>query len=440
MIDKDLAPPAPIGLRGALPRKVWPWCAVVLVGAAISLSGTAWTWFGRGDQPQVGAKPPPATKRLSIVPVALTSQLDVLGSVNVGHGVVIVAPFDGVIGEKMASLGESVAAGDVLLKMDDGEIQARLREAQSALLKAAMAENDIRHWEVGPDVTRARRALEAAQVTLMSLDRKVSETKGLLDRGIVSSDEYTSLVQQRDSQKLLVAGAQQDLTVAAARGGADGRRLAELELEVAKGKFTDVKRQADGAVVRTPAAGVLMRPAPSGQPGSAPTTVELGSRVQRGQALFTVADMASLVVDGKVDEIDVNHIRVGQPVVITSDAFPGAPLGGRVIGVSAEADRDTSSKAAVFNVRAAIVGADEARRRSIRIGMSARLTIAVQSKADAIIVPVAAVQRRSTGDWVTIANPQSGQTEYREVVLGSTTMTGVEVLSGLRSGEQLIIP
>jgi multidrug efflux pump subunit AcrA (membrane-fusion protein) len=163
VIDKDLAPPAPIGLRGALPRKVWPWCAVVLVGAAISLSGTAWTWFGRGDQPQVGAKPPPATKRLSIVPVALTSQLDVLGSVNVGHGVVIVAPFDGVIGEKMASLGESAAAGDVLLKMDDGEIQARLREAQSALLKAAMAENDIRHWEVGPDVTRARRALEASQ-------------------------------------------------------------------------------------------------------------------------------------------------------------------------------------------------------------------------------------------------------------------------------------
>jgi multidrug efflux pump subunit AcrA (membrane-fusion protein) len=150
--------------------------------------------------------------------------------------------------------------------------------------------------------------------------------------------------------------------------------------------------------------------------------------------------MASLVVDGKVDEIDVNHIRVGQPVVITSDAFPGAPLGGRVIGVSAEADRDASSKAAVFNVRAAIVGADEARRRSIRIGMSARLTIAVQSKTDAIIVPVAAVQRRSTGDWVTIANPQSGQTEYREVVLGPTTMTGVEVLSGLRSGEQLIIP
>jgi HlyD family secretion protein len=393
----------------------------------------------RGDLPQVGAALSQGGALLSVVPVALTTRLDILGSVSAGRAVVIIAPFDGVIGEKKVSLGDCVAAGDVLLKMDDGEIQSRFREAQSALLKAAMAENDISHWEAGPEVTRARRVLEAAQVTLASLDRKVIETKGLLDRGIVSGDEYASLVQQRDSQKLLVAGAQQDVTVASARGGAEGRRLAELDLDVAKAKFADIRRQVEGATVRTPAAGVLMRPAPSGQVGAAPTMVELGSRVQRGQALFTVADMESLVVDGKVDEVDVNHIRAGQPVTISSDAFPGDPLSGRVISVSAEADRDTSSKAAVFNVRAAIVGGDDARRRSIRIGMSARLTVTVQTKEAAIVIPLAAVQRRPTGAWVTVANAQTGEMEDREIVLGSTTVTGVEVLSGLGSGDQVVV-
>ncbi|WP_164988453.1 efflux RND transporter periplasmic adaptor subunit [Bradyrhizobium betae] len=438
--DTVLAETGPMGSEPILSRKIRLWCIVLIAIGAIALTGIAWDRFGPGDRPpQDSVKPIHASKRLSIVPVALTTQLDILGNVSAGRGVVIIAPFDGVIGEKKVSLGESVAAGDVLLKMDDGEIQARLREAQSALLKAAMAENDISHWDNGPEVTRARRALEAAQVTLTNLDRKVIETKGLLDRGIVSSDEYASLVQQRDSQKLLVAGAQQDLTVAAARGGAEGRRLAELDLEVAKAKFADVKKQADGATLRTPAAGVLMRPAPSGLPGAAPTVVELGSRVQRGQALFTVADMESLVVDGKVDEVDVNHVRVGQPVNIASDAFPGAPLSGRVISVSAEADRDASSKAAVFNVRAAITGGDDARRRSIRIGMSARLTITVQSKADAIVIPLGAVQRRSTGDWVTVEDMQTGETGDREIVLGSTTTTGVEVLSGLRTGDRLVI-
>ncbi|WP_371926854.1 hypothetical protein [Bradyrhizobium sp. WD16] len=52
------------------------------------------------------------------------------------------------------------------------------------------------------------------------------------------------------------------------------------------------------------------------------------------------------MVAGKADAVDVNHIRVGQTVSITSDAFPGAPIGGQVISVSAP--RPTKIKTRAF--------------------------------------------------------------------------------------------
>src|SRR5207237_5174461 len=53
---------------------------------------------------------------------------------------------------------------------------------------------------------------------------------------------------------------EQDLTATLARGGADSRRLAELELENAKARLADVQRQADGTIVRAPVAGVIVKP------------------------------------------------------------------------------------------------------------------------------------------------------------------------------------
>jgi multidrug efflux pump subunit AcrA (membrane-fusion protein) len=413
-------------------------CGVIVIGLSIS----AWLWsLHSGSAPEAGRPPSQASlKPFRVLAGSLTSQLAIMGTVAAGRGVAVTAPFDGIVRERKVQLGDPVAAGDLLVVMDGGEIQSRLREAQSGLLKAAMTVNDLDHWESGPEVTRAKRALDGAKASLANLERKVTETKGILDRGIVSRDEYDTLVQQRDSQKLTVAGAQQDLTVAAARGGPEVRRLAELDLENAKAKFGDIKQQVDGADVRAPGPGVLLRPPVTSQSSAVQMTIEAGMRVQRGQALFTIADMASLVVDGKIDEIDVNHVRIGQAVAITSDAFPGVPLSGRVVGVGAEADRDTSSRIAMFNVRAALAEKDDGRRDAIRIGMSARMTIDVATKPNAVIVPIAAVQRRPSGTTVTVANPQTGAQEDRLVTLGATTPGGIEIVSGVQSGDVVMVP
>ncbi|WP_316189753.1 efflux RND transporter periplasmic adaptor subunit [Bradyrhizobium sp. SZCCHNS1054] len=381
-------------------------------------------------------------RTLVVTPTSISTRVVIAGVIAAGKTVPIVAPFDGLVREKRSQLGDRVAADDVLLVMDVGEIETRVREAQSAVLKAAMAVDALDRWEESADVTRAKRALEAADTELAVLERRVEETKALLDRGIVSRNEFDGLAQQRDRQRLTVAGAQQDLAAVRNRGNADNRKLADLDLLNARARLADLERQLEGTIVRSPDAGILTRPPPSASPGAENlATVEPGVKLARGQPVFAIADTTTLVVVGKVDEIDVGQIRIGQRAEITSDAFPGPPIAGQIVSVSAEAaPLQGGGRAPSFEVRASFAGEADAKGQWIRLGMSARMAVEVTAAAQAIVVPIEAVRDASTRPTVRVRDKQIGNIRDLPVTLGSTSEKGVVVLSGLSAGDEIVLP
>ncbi|MCK1651594.1 HlyD family efflux transporter periplasmic adaptor subunit [Bradyrhizobium sp. 149] len=407
------------------------------LASIVAMSPAAWFWQGVISTPQ--SAPQPTSRVFKIVPSAVTSRLTITGTLKPGRTAPIVAPFDGFVLERKAQLGDRVAAGDTVLIMDTAEAQSRVREAQAILLKATMAFDVLVRWERSPDVTRAKRALENAEAALAIVERQVSETKTLLDRGIVSRNEFDGLVQQRDTQRMAADSSRLDLQTMLDRGNAENRQLADLEVKNALARLGDLKHQLDGSTVVAPSAGVLVRP-PVAMPSSQTALLsEPGSRVSRGQPLFAVADLTGLVVTGKIDEVDINRVHVGQPVTISSDAFSGEVLG-RIVAVSAEASGDQSaSSAPSFEVRAA-VRAQGALLGSMRVGMSARMTIELASDAGALIVPVEAVRGTLAEPRVRVRDPESGQEHDRRVALGATSERGVQVLNGLEAGEIIVFP
>lgn len=406
--------------------------------AIVALASLAWVWQAPVQAPAGTAVP--AGRLFTVVPGTLSLRLTMMGIVGAGKTVAVLAPFDGAVRERRAQLGDHVAAGDTLLVMDAGEVQGRLRDAQAALLKAAMIADTLARWDTSPDVMRARRTLEAAESSLAVLERQATETKILFDRGIVSRNEYDALVQQRDTQRAMVASGRQDQQTTLERGSTDNRRLADLDLANARARLADLQQQVDGALLVAAAAGILARPPASPQAGQILPPIEPGSRVTRGQPLFTIADTATLVVAGKVDEVDVNRIRVGQPASITSDAFPGRPIAGRVMSISSEATGDQGTRVPSFDVRAAFSEEDVARRQKIRLGMSARMTIETRSNSSAIVVPVEGVRGAPSEPTVRIRDVASGAIRDQAVVVGDTTEGGVEILRGLEAGDVLVIP
>jgi HlyD family secretion protein len=410
-------------------------------GLGTALLVVAWHWLPTpGHQSTtMGGDRSPEEKTFRIQSVPTIRQIAIRGIVGAGRAVPVLMPFDGVIGDMKVQFGDHVNSGDILFILESNEIETRLRDARSGVLKTAMALEVLENWDTSPDVMHAKRSLEAAETSLVKLEHQVGETKVLFDRGIVSRNEYDSLVQQREGQKLALAGAEQDLNAVLKRGAIDKRQVAELELENAKAKLVETQRQFDGATVRAPSSGILLRPPVQTTTSPVSAFVDTGARVQRGQVALMVADLASLIVSGKVDEIDINHVRIGQAVSITSDAFPALSLSGRIISGSAEADQETSGRVPTFNVRGAISKLNDDARETIRIGMSARMTIDLNEASSAIAVPINLVRLKNGEATVTIIDQRTGVSHEQPVKLGATTPTGVEVISGLTSGDILLV-
>jgi macrolide-specific efflux system membrane fusion protein len=142
----------------------------------------------------------------------------------------------------------------------------------------------------------------------------------------------------------------------------------------------------------------------------------------------TLVDLARLEVWAYVDETDIGRIAVGQAARFTVDTYPGHEFDGRVTAVYPQAEiRDN-----VVNY-VAVVNFDPPRGRTLRPVMTATVRIATETRDGVLAVPRRAVRRDQGRTFV--LTPAG---ERRTVAVGTRDETHVEVLSGLREGDEVV--
>jgi multidrug resistance efflux pump len=335
--------------------------------------------------------------------------------------------------------GQRVTPGQILFVMDDFDLAQRRREAESGYLKAVQTGTEMVNWDRSPDVMRARRAVQSAANDLRNNQSKMEETKALLDRGLVPRNEYDGLQQQEATQRLALTGAQQDLEAALARGRGPNRQAVMTDLEGAQARLRDLEQLLGSTIVRAKIGGVILKPPASKE--NAAVSMHAGARLNRGQAIALIGEADGLAVEAMADEIDANRISEGQAVMVTGPAFGENVLTGRVERVAAQASTDdsSSSKAPRFPVRVRLDPVPEAARQRIRFGMSANVAITLYQNPSAIVVPPGAVKGMAPQSVVTIEDASGRRREVR-VKLGEASVEGVEILSGLKPGDKVIVP
>ncbi|WP_159996957.1 HlyD family efflux transporter periplasmic adaptor subunit [Roseomonas sp. 18066] len=383
-----------------------------------------------------GAAPVVADGGLALAPQPVSARIAVVGLLDAGSLVSVVGPFDGLVQQRLFRYGGQVERGAALLQLDLKDVEVRLREARSAEIRARQKVAELRGWQTGFEVARARRAVAAAQLESADLAARAAQTRLLLSRGIIAADEHRALVQQQRSQQLQAQAAQNDLESTLARGDAQTLHIAELELANAEAKVAELDADLAQATVRAPVSGVvLMPPEPAGG-GRRAETIEVGSRVSRGQTMFTIGALESFQVRALVDEIDVNKVRVGQAVAVTGDAFGGITLAGRVTAVAAQAGSDAGGRGTMpsFPVTVAIEGIAPEQRRQLAVGMSASLSIITYDKPDGYVAPPHFVHLDGAGQRV-IRLRRDGVVREVPVELGISTPEGIELRGALQPGD-----
>lgn len=155
----------------------------------------------------------------------------------------------------------------------------------------------------------------------------------------------------------------------------------------------------------------------------------IGQAVERASALFVIENLRSVLVNAQVPESDVARVRVGQTAVVTVTAYPNERFAGVVQTLGSRVDEKTRSLA----VRVLV---DNPGGR-LRPDMFARVHLGIGRRSNALTVPASAITEDG-GKKVAFVEEEGGF-EERELTIGRTSGDRVEVLSGLKAGESVVV-
>lgn len=363
-----------------------------------------------------------------VVPRNLTDSISLKGNLKPIKVVNVTSPFAGTVKEKLFQYGETVAKGQVLIRMDITDTESKYRDAKAAFIKASEKYQEVTDWQKSDEMTKEARSLAKAK-------RTFQETETLFKKGIVSSNEY-------EDEKTNYENELQTYRTIRAKGEGENLTLAKLEYDNAKAKLNELQSQLSGAVVRASVSGTVIRSGLADK-DKKEKVIEKGASFNQGELLVSIGDASGLSVTASVDEMEVTKIKKGQEVVITGEAYPGISLKGTVNYISSQANVKAGdgdgSKAATFEIGIAVASLSPEAANMVRLGMSSKLSILILNKPDAILVPIDAVRTEGDDHVVTVIDKKSRERKTVKVETGITTLDSVEITKGLGRGDEVAL-
>jgi HlyD family secretion protein len=340
--------------------------------------------------------------------------------------------------QRIAELAPGAAASDgtaaqLELKKAQADLEALQSGPRAAALAAAQASVDLAAQKVA-EVTGPPTPLAVASAQL-DLEKARADVEALLravgGQALAAGRTAVRLAQQRltrllhptaaalDAGRADVAKAVADLETLLRRGAPAGPidiGIARLKVQAAAAHLSAAQLQVEHLTIRAPAGGTVTG-----------LLAVPGAPTDPSTPIATVADLRHLAVSVDLSEFDIARVRRGEAALLSVDALGGKQLPGRVVFVALTgAD---NGGVVTFPVGVALT-----RAASVKPGMNVSVKIIVAQRRNIVIVPLDAV----TGQTVTVVDA-GGRTSRRRVVVGLADNKHVEIRSGVRPGERVLL-
>jgi HlyD family secretion protein len=372
---------------------------VVLVPALVAVlavAGTVAYWTENGHD--AGAQ----YRSAKVEQGPIVSAVSTTGTLNAVTTVLVGSQLSGQIKELMADFNSDVKAGQVIARLDQDQIKARLAQSQADLeaSRAQVAQQKAAAERAKADVENSRASianmraqLTRAEVALKDAERDDKRKQELLPKGVVTQADADKTRAALDTAKANLAAARAQLGSADAQLSASQAlaRVAEAQIDNAiatvaqrEAAITQVKVDFERSEIRSPIDGVVVQRA-----------VDVGQTVAaslQAPTIFTIAeDLRRMEVYASVDEADIGRVREGQAVTFTVTAHPADTFRGEVKQIRLAPQ--TISNVVTYVV---VIAADNQQRKLLP-GMTATARVVTDSRDNAIKLPNAALRWRPAG-------------------------------------------
>ncbi len=384
--------------------------------------------------------------------------------VNIGANVM------GRLTDILVKEGDHVRKGQLLAQLESiqatADVQAQKAALSSAEADAAAADAGVKAADENLRTNQASVDRAKAELERSKLDYERAEQ--LVNDKLIARQDYDQRKAAYDSASASLREASARLAQASAQRAQVASNLASAQRRVAQVKAT-VQRVSDVLEKHSsiaPLDGVV-----TNLPVRVGETVVPGIQNSSASLIMTIADMSLITAEVKVDETDIVNMQLGQTADVTIDAIPNKTFKGRVMeigntailrstGLAASQSAISSQEAKDFKV---VIALDDP-SSEIRPGLSCSAKITTATRSGALTIPIQALTMRRKGDLepagkkgvqaATKSDPAAerarkeelqgvfvvsgGKAVFRKVDTGVTGATDIEVLNGLKEGEEII--
>ncbi|MEO0378471.1 MAG: biotin/lipoyl-binding protein [Cyanobacteria bacterium P01_A01_bin.17] len=336
--------------------------------------------------------------------------------------------------------GDFVSQGQLLATID-----ARRQQSSIATAEADIQVSETQLSQSNASLLQAQANLERAESDLELAETELRRYESLFEQGAVSESDRDAYINRVDQAAAALKTAQQDV-----RSAEGGIRSSEASVDASAARLTQSVVDLEDTQLVSPIDGVVayinIR---EGEYWSTQYFNTSSSQSAIESAPIVVVDPQSFEVELELQAEAANDIRPGQRVfvVLEEEVSAAQAAGARSQGLL-EIAKQRGSSGQVFAVspsqtpgsrgtEVTIRGLEQV--RNLKVGGRVYIWIEVASRNDAVVVPLGALLTRDQKRYAFVVNDADGTVQRREVTLGIEGLSGVEVLSGLQPGEQVVV-
>jgi HlyD family secretion protein len=402
----------------------------------------------------------------------LTSFVTASGEIKPKNYINIGANAIGNITQLLVKEGDKVRKGELLARIEDIQPEADVT-AQKASLASAEADSNAAEAALkaaDENINTMQAAIEHDKADLQRMKADLDRAESLYKEQLMAQQDFELKKYTYEAQVSAVAESQTRVVGARAQREQTAAQLASAQkrVAIARANLARVDNVLDKYSSYAPLDGVVTNlPVRQGE------TVVPGLQNQTGTIIMTIADMSLITAEVKVDETDIVNVALGQPADITIDAIPNKTFKGHVTdigntailrstGLAASQSAISSQEAKDFKVVVALDNPPD----EIRPGLSCTAKITTATRQNVLTIPIQALTVRQRGDLeqkpagspgsAVAAKPDpaaekakkeelqgvfvvnGGKAEFRKTDTGITGATDIEVLNGLKEGDQIV--
>lgn len=316
----------------------------------------------------------------------------------------------------LVNRGDHVRQGQLVAQLENRDLVASALESKALYNQAESQYRSVTGGTLPEDMTKARTDLESATQALDAAKTVYQSRVTLVKEGALAqrlADEAKVALVQAQGQ---FDNAQRHLESLESVSRAAQRQSAQSQVDAAKAHYESAQAQVDYSEVRSPINGIV-----------ADRPISEGEMANAGSPLMTIVDISDVVARVNVPVIEVAYLKLGDKAVISS---ADGDLDGKVTVIS-PAVNPSSTTLEVW------VQASNPHDK-LKPGTTVTVSIDAGTIPNAVIVPVSALLASDEGGSKVIVIGPDSTAQERPVKLGFRQGDIVQILSGVKPGEEVV--